>query len=100
MSEENPDKLPTPEELGMKKFEVRFGMGENGVMQKAVFIGGEMLDWQIDISSYMDATKMGPSFRREIQRDIELHFCESVSDFLGRKVTIDEIKTAIKTGWI
>jgi hypothetical protein len=97
---ENPEKLPTPEELGLKKFEVRFGMGANGVMQKAVFIDGEMLDWKIDISSYMDAVKMGPHFRREIQRDIEIHFCESVSDFLGRKVTINQIKAATKTGWI
>lgn len=97
---ENPEKLPTPEELGMKKFETRFRIGKNGVMEKAVFIGGEQLDWQIDISSYMDASRMGPTFKREIQRDIELHFCESVSDFLGRKVTIENIKTAIKTGWI
>ena len=97
---ENPDNLPTPEDLGMKKFEVKFRIGKGGVMEKAVFIGDEELDWQIDISSYMDASKMGPMFKREIQRDIELHFCESVGDFLGRKVTIDEIKTAIKTGWI
>jgi hypothetical protein len=52
------------------------------------------------METYMDAMKMGPMYRREIQKNIEEHFTESVSDFLGRKVTIDDIKLAIQTGWI
>lgn len=91
---------PTPEEQGKKRFEVKMRRAEGGGIEKAIFIDDELLDWQIDLNSYMEAMKMGPQFRREIQRDIERHFVDSVSDFLGRKVTIDEIKTAIKTGWI
>ena len=65
-----------------------------------MFIGGELLDWQIDLNSYVDAMKMGPAFRRAVQKDIEKHFTEAVSDTLGRKVTIEQIKNAITTGWI
>ena len=98
MSEEEKEK--TPEELGMKRFEVRYGMGKNSTIQKAIFIDGELLDWRVDMSSYLDAMKMGPVYMREIQKDIEKHFTESVSDFLGRKVTAEDIKKATKTGWI
>jgi hypothetical protein len=48
----------------------------------------------------MEAAKMGPQYIREVQKDIEKHFANSVSDFLGRKVTIEEIQKATKTGWI
>ena len=85
---------------GKKRFEVRMRPAKGGGIEKAIFIGGEMLDWQIDMNSYMEAIKMGFIYRREIQRDIEKHFIESVSDFLGRNVTMEEIKNAIKTGWI
>lgn len=71
-----------------------------GGIEKAIFIDNEIMDWQIDLNSYMEAVKMGPMYRREIQRSIEEHFIESVSDTLGRKVTMEEIKVAIKTGWI
>jgi len=90
----------TPEELGLKRFEVKMRQAENGVVEKAIFIGGEKLDWSIDLSSFAEAIKMGPTYYRAIQRDIEKHFIESVSDFLGRKVSMDEIKNAIKDGWI
>jgi hypothetical protein len=39
-------------------------------------------------------------YYREVQKDIEKHFVESVSDFVGRKVTAEEIKNAIKNGYI
>lgn len=87
-------------EVEKKRFEVKMRPAKGGGIEKAIFIDGEMLDWQIDMSSYMEAMKMGFHFRREIQRDIEKHFIESVSDFLGRNVTMEEIKEAIKTGWI
>lgn len=82
-----------------KKFEVKMRL-DRGFIEKAIFIDNEMLDWNMDISSYVECCKMGPSFKYAAQQDIEKHFVESVSDFLGRKVTIDEIKAAIKSGWI
>lgn len=82
-----------------KKFEVKIRPKDGGV-EKAIFIDDELLDWQIDMSSYMDAVKMGPQYYREIQKSIEEHFTEAVSDTLGRKVSMEEIKKAIETGWI
>jgi len=35
-----------------------------------------------------------------VQKDIEKHFVESVSEVVGRKITPEEIKEATKTGWI
>jgi len=90
---------PTPRE-DRKRFEVKMRAAKGGGIEKAIFIEDELLDWQIDMNSYMDAMKMGPQYRREIQKSIEEHFIEAVSDTLGRKVTMEEIKQAIQTGWI
>lgn len=91
---------PTPEELGKKTFKVMIRPDGSGGFEKAIFIDGELLDWQIDLNSYLDAMKMGPMYRKEIQKSIEEHFTESVSEVLGRKITVDDIKVAIHTGWI
>lgn len=99
MSEETTAE-PSPEELGKKTFQVMIRKASGGQLERAIFIGGEMLDWGVDLSSFTDAIRMGPMYVRELQRDIERHFTESVSDFLGRNVTMDEIKEAIRTGWI
>lgn len=85
---------------GKKSFEVKIRPAKGGGIEKAIFIGGELLDWQVDINSLMDAMKMGPMYVKAVQRDIEKHFVESVSDFVGRKVTADDIKKAIKDGYI
>lgn len=89
------------EELENKKtFEVKIRPAKGGGIEKAVFIGGELLDWQVDLNSFVEAMKMGPMYYRAVQRDIEKHFVESVSEFLGRKVTAQDIKEAIKNGFI
>ena len=83
-----------------KTFEVKMRLQSDGGIEKAVFIGDEMLDYSIDINAFVEASKMGPNFKLAVQKDIEKHFTESVSEFLGRKVTIEDIKKAIVTGWI
>lgn len=91
---------PTPPWDGAKTFEVKLRKNPNGAIEKAIFIDGELLDWAVDLTSYMEAVKMGLAFQREAQKDIEKHFTESVSDVLGRYVTAEDIKKATKTGWI
>lgn len=81
-------------------FETKMRKRSDGTIEKALFIGGEQLDWSVDVSSMMDAARMGPHFFKVVQKDIEKHFVESVSEFIGRKITPNEIKQAIKTGWI
>lgn len=93
--------FPRPEvPEGKKRFEVRIRPKPDGSVEKAIFIDDELLDWSIDMNSYMEAVKMGSKYLRAVQADISRHFVESVSDFLGRKVTIEEIKKATQTGWI
>mgnify|MGYP006287164587 CR=1 FL=1 len=98
-SEQQPKEI-SPEELGMVRFDVRTRPAKGGGLENAIFIGGELLDWQVDLNSLMEAAKMGPHYLNEAKKDVEKHFVESVSDFLGRKVTYQQIMTATKTGWI
>ena len=83
-----------------KRFEVRMRVHPNGSVEKKIFIDGEMLDWSVDSSSFLEANRMGPQFMRAVQEDIAKHFIESVSEVLGRKVSLEDIKNAIKDGWI
>jgi hypothetical protein len=85
---------------GKIKFEVKMRKGNNDALEKAIFIDDELLDWSVDISSLIEAMKMGPKFYKSVQRDIEKHFTESVSEVLGRKVSAEEIKKATVMGWI
>lgn len=74
--------------------------GPGGNIEKAIFIDGELFDWSVDMNSLADAMHMGPEMFEAAKRDIEKHFTESVSEVLGRKVSDDELKQAIRTGWI
>ena len=105
--EEN--KIPeTPEpniplrEDGTPKVRFQAGVrpGPNGRVEKAIFINGEKLDWSVDYNAFAEAKKMGPMYVQEMQKDIIRHYIASVSEVLGRHVTIEEIKSAITTGWI
>ena len=84
----------------LKTFEVKMQKGSDGTIEKAIFIDGEVVDWAVDISSLMEAYRMGPKYARVAQKDIAKHFVDSVSEVLGRKVTTQDIKKATKTGWI
>jgi hypothetical protein len=88
------------EEIQKVKFETRVFKHPNGSIEKKVYINDEEFDWSIDISSFREARKMGPQFMKAVQDDIAKHYVESISDFLGRKITIQEVIEAIKTGWI
>ena len=82
----------------MKRFDVRMRRHPGGEIEKAIFIDGEQLDWSIDVSSYMEACKMGLQYKLAVQSDIAKHFVESVGEVLRRHVTVAEIKGASKTG--
>jgi len=89
-----------PDGNPMKRFEVKMRPAEFGKVEQAVFIDNEMLDWSMDVSSLLEAKKMGPEIFKAARKDIEKHFTDSVSEVLNRKVTQDEINHATKTGWI
>jgi hypothetical protein len=72
----------------------------NGSLERKIFIGNTEVDYSIDITSFMEARKMGPAYESAIKADIVKHFTECVSDVLGRKVTYAEVLAATKSGWI
>jgi hypothetical protein len=87
-------------EEGKKKFEVRLFTDEKGFHEKQIYIDGEHFDWGIDEESFDWARKQGPAYFAAIQKDIAKHFLESLSEMVGRPITIQEFATANKTGWI
>lgn len=92
--------LPFPEiPEGTKRFGTKL-IKLNGAMRQAIFIDDEMLDWSINMHDFAEAKAMGSKYFNVIQQDIVKHFIDSVSDFLGRYVTIEEINLARKNGYI
>lgn len=98
--------LPPLDEKGnfKLKFEVKMrplgpNPQEDGV-EKAVFIDGKKLDFRIDVTRFLEAKQKGINFLIEEQKKIEKEFIKSVSEFIGRRVTTEEIKRATLEGWI
>lgn len=100
------DQVPPMDKKGnfKKKFEVKMrSLGPNPQLdgiEKAVFVDGKKLDFKIDVLRFLEAKQKGIAYLIEEQKKIERQFIKSVSDALGRKVSINEIKTAIIEGWI
>lgn len=86
------------------KFEVKMRpLGPNpqqdGV-EKAVFVDGKKLDFKIDVLRFLEAKQKGINYLIQEQQKIEKEFVKSVSEAIGRKVTVEEIKKATIEGWI
>lgn len=79
------------------RFEIRTVKNDRGISKKMVYLDGNPLDWQLDIS--LIKTENVDSLLNS-QRNLEKDFTEKVSQYLGREVTYNEIKKAMKTGWI
>lgn len=68
--------------------------------EKAVFVDGKKLDFAIDVMRFLEARSKGPKYLFEEQKKIEREFVKSVSEAVGRRVTVEEIKRATVEGWI
>ena len=89
------------EEPKKQKFEVKQYFDDlSGNLRKDVFVDEKLFEYEIDRNSLAKAKQMGPQFYIAAQKDIQKHFLDSLSDFLGRKITSQEVQEAIKTGWI
>lgn len=84
-----------------KRFEVKTHIDPfTGNICKDVFVDDKLFEWELDQNSFEKVCKMGAGFAQAAQIDVLRHFCESMSEFLGRKVAPGEIIMAFKTGWI
>jgi hypothetical protein len=77
----------------------RFELKTNGV-QKAVFVDGELFDWDVDHASVAEAMRMGPEYFMAAKKDIQKHFLDSLSEMVGRQLTVKDVAIATKQGWI
>lgn len=85
----------------MVPFEEKPYMDDDGVhMSKGIFVDGTLFDWGVDEEDYKQALAMGPKYRKMIEASIAKHFIDSFSEFLSRKITLEEVNEARKTGWI
>jgi hypothetical protein len=69
-------------------------------LEKAVFVDGKKLDFQIDVLRFLEAKQRGGNHLANEQRKIEKEFTKAVSEAVGRRVTTEEIKKATLEGWI
>jgi hypothetical protein len=90
-----------PESKKKKKFTVKVNYDKSaGIYRRDVFIDDELFEYEIDQPSLIQAKEMGPEYEAQAKRSIEEHFINSLSDFVGRKITARELIMAIQTGWI
>lgn len=82
-----------------KRFEVKIIKGKNGPI-KRIFVDGQFFDWDVDRKSLEECKKMGPEYLAAAEKDIQKHFMESLSEFVGREITPIDLLKAIKLGWI
>lgn len=83
-----------------KKFEAKITKDKYGKTVKGLFVDGELLDYSVDIESLKKISALGPEYKKMALADIEKHFCECLSEFVGRHLTKQEIDHAFRTGWI
>jgi|GEM_PF-5550852 len=87
-----------------KRFEVKEeatqGFVPGPYFQKNIYIDGELFDWSIDEEAYHWAEKQGPQMLMVVQQDIAKYFLECLSETVGKRVTIQDLQEAEKTGWI
>jgi hypothetical protein len=91
-----PENIPE----GKKSFVVRIIQHPSGSIEKQIYIDDELLDWSVDIESFHEACRMGPLYEKAAKESIARHFLESVSEVVGRKLTVDDIKNAHINGYI
>lgn len=84
---------------GKKKFEVKMHI-ENGILRRDIFIEDELFDYEVDKVSLAYAKSIGGEYLMKVQKDIEKHFLECLSEVVGRTVTANEVKKASVVGYI
>lgn len=84
-----------------QRFEVRTHLDPfTGLLRKDVFVDEKLFEWEVDEKTWKNMKELGPDFANIAKGEILAHFCDSLSDFLGRKIGPGNVIKAIQTGWI
>lgn len=89
-------------------FEIRPIFDGCGHVSRGIYIDGEHFDWGVDEENFKEAQETarklggqtGALYMKSVQESIQRHFMESISEFLGRPVSAEEINKAQQTGLI
>jgi hypothetical protein len=68
-----------------------------------IIVDNEVFDWGVekeDIKKARDFCREHPDAKQGVLGNLQTHFTESFSEFLGHKVELKEINKAIKDGYI
>ena len=69
----------------------------------ALYIGGDLFDWGIDMKSMQEAilfARDNETMKKALHGDVQNHFLECLSEGLRHKVTIKDVNKAIELGYI
>lgn len=84
-----------------QKFEVKqYYDHVAGKVRKDIYIDEKLFEWEMDPNSLQKAREMGPAYYLMAQKDVQKHFMDSLSEFLGRKISQKDIIRAIQKGVI
>lgn len=84
-----------------KKFDVKTHIDPySGLLRKDVFIDDKLFEWEIEEKTWSMLHKMGAEYVEVAKIDILKHFCQSLSEFMGREIKPFHVMKAIQTGWI
>jgi len=75
---------------------------DTGFEYRALFVDGVVFDWGMDNASLLRAKKFARNklYEKSIIGDIQKHFLECFSEFIGQKVTLKDVINAIESGEI
>ena len=86
------------------KIEIRKYTDEETYKQyRALFVDDTLFDWGLDEADLQEACRLSesnPIIQKSVQGNIQQHFLESFSEFIGREITLQEVNVAIETGKI
>lgn len=77
---------------------------DSGETRRGLVVDGELFDWSMGLGKETSALYMqlkmnkDPNFRKILKGETIKQFMSNLSEFLGRKVTIQEINEAIEKG--
>lgn len=84
-----------------KKYQWMHRVNEDGTKQNALFIDEELFDFEVDQTALAHVFESRDiHLIRAVQKDIENYFLESLSEFVGKEITKEDLEEAEKTGWI
>lgn len=93
-------------------FELKAFYDSQDRLTKGIFVDGKHFDWGINEDDFKEAElrakklseQVNPSagfaYMQTVKDSIQRHFVDSLSEFLGRQITVEEVNQATKTGLI